>query len=292
MKLHTDCILCAIRGILNLFKKGLIDEKYKEEILRRVLKYYSETDYNKLTLTASKETKRIIYEISGVADPFKPLKDKFNKKAMACSEEYRTLIKTSPNPFDTAMRLAIAGNIIDFGPARPFDVEKKIEEVLKADFPIDDSKELIEQIKKAKSILYLGDNTGEIVFDKLFLEAINHNNVTFAVRHSPVLNDATMEDALEVGIDKVVKKVITNGDNAPGTILDNVSEEFLEYFSSADVIISKGQGNFEGLSDVRDKNIFFLLTIKCELIAEDINVKYGDCIVKSALKHQVKILKG
>lgn len=281
MILKPDCITCSINGVLNLFKKGLLDSKYQEEILRRILKHYSQVDYNQLTISASREVKNIIYEVSGNPDPFKPLKDKFNQKALEYCEKYENEIKNHSCSFNKALRLAIAGNIIDFGPTHNFDVDKKIEEVFKADFPVDDSEELFDEIKKAGSILYLGDNTGEIVFDKLFLEVINHPNVTFVVRHSPVLNDATMEDALFLGIDKLAK-VITNGDNAPGTLLDCVSNEFLNYFNSVDLIISKGQGNFEGLSHITDKNMFFLLTIKCELIAKEIGVKYGDCIVKSA----------
>jgi len=290
MILNPDCIVCSINGTLNLFKKGLLDSKYREEILRRILEYYSKVDYNQLTISAGKQVKKIIEEVSGVLDPFKPLKDKFNKKAIEYCEKYEYAIKNDINPSAKAMRLAIAGNIIDFGPTHDFDVDKKIEEVFQAEFPIDDSTELFEEIKKAKSILYLGDNTGEIVFDRLFLEVINHNNVIFAVRHSPVLNDATMEDALLVGLDKVVSKVITNGDNAPGTLLNCVSDEFLDYFNSADLIISKGQGNFEGLSHITNKNIFFLLTVKCKLIADEIGVQYGDCIIKSVLKHKVKSL--
>ena len=290
MILNPDCVVCSINGTLNLFKKGLLDSKYQEEILRRILEYYSKVDYNQLTISVGKQVKKIIQEVSGISDPFKPLKDKYNKKAIEYCKKYETSIKNDANPLNKSMRLAIAGNIIDFGPTHDFDVDKKIEEVFHAEFPIDDSTELFEEIKKAKSILYLGDNTGEIVFDRLFLEVINHNNLIFAVRHSPVLNDATMEDALFVGIDKVVSKVITNGDNAPGTLLNCVSDEFLDYFNSADLIISKGQGNFEGLSHITNKNIFFLLTVKCKLIADEIGVKYGDCIIKSVLKHKVKSL--
>ncbi|MDD3437307.1 MAG: ARMT1-like domain-containing protein [Candidatus Gastranaerophilales bacterium] len=288
MILNPDCIACSIKGTLNLFKKGLLDSKYQEEVLRKILEYYSKVDYNQLTISAGKQVKKIICEVTGIIDPYKPLKDEYNKKAIEYCKKYENIIKNDPNSFDKAMRLAIAGNIIDFGPTHDFDVDKKIEEVFKTNFPIDDSAELSGKIKKAKSILYLGDNTGEIVFDKLFLEVINHTDVTFVVRHRPVLNDATMEDALFVGLDKIVSKVITNGDNAPGTLLDCVSQEFLDYFNSADLIISKGQGNFEGLSHIKDKNIFFLLTVKCQLIADEIGVNEGDCIVKSQLKHQEK----
>jgi uncharacterized protein with ATP-grasp and redox domains len=284
MIVKPDCVVCSINGVLNLFKNGLLDLKYQEEILRKILKYYAEADYNKLTISAAKDVKKIIYEVSGVLDPYKSLKDKFNLKAFEYYKKYEKKIKNNSNSFEKALRLAIAGNIIDFGPTHDFDVDKKIVEVFDVNFPINDSKELFEEIKKAESILYLADNTGEIVFDKLFLEVIKHPNVIFAVRHSPVLNDATLEDVKFVGIDKIAAKVITNGDNAPGTLLNCVSEEFLWYFNNVDLIISKGQGNFEGLSEVTDKNIYFLLTVKCEMIANVIGVQKGDCIVKSAIK--------
>ncbi len=279
MIIKPDCVVCSINGVLNLFKNGLLDTQYQEEILRKILKYYSEVEYNQLTIGAAKYIQKIVREVTGVSDPYKSLKDKYNLKALEYYEKFKNTLDKAKT-----MRLAIAGNIIDFGPTHNFNVDKKIEEVLKADFPIDDSEELFKEIGKAQSILYLGDNTGEIVFDKLFLETINHPNVIFAVRHSPVLNDATIEDALFVGIDKVVKKVITNGDCAPGTYLPSVSKEFLEYFNTVDLIISKGQGNYEGLSEVVDKNIYFLLTVKCENIAQSLGVENGDCIIKSTKK--------
>lgn len=281
MNVKFDCALCSMNGVLTLFKKGLIEEKYQEEIFKALLQYYSKVDYTQRSTTINREVKNIVCKISGLTDPFKPLKYKVNQKALEYYEKYAPIIKSNANPIQKAMRLAIAGNIIDFGPTHNFDIESKIEEVFNAKFPIDDSKSLINEIKKAKSILYIGDNTGEIVFDKLFLETINHKNVTFVVREKPILNDSTREDAIFVGIDKLAK-VITTGDDAPGVLLESVSEEFLQHYNSADLIISKGQGNFEGLGHITDKNIYFLFTVKCKLISESIKVPIGKSIVKSA----------
>lgn len=282
MNTKFDCALCSINGVLNLFKKDLIEEKYHEDILKEIMKYYSTVDYSLPSTTINRGVKNIVCRISGLTDPFKPLKDTVNNKALEYYKKYETLVKADTNSLQKAMKLAIAGNIIDFGPTHNFDIKKKIDEVLVADFPIDDSVKLFEEIKHAKSILYIGDNTGEIVFDKLFLEVMNHPNITFVVREKPVLNDSTMEDAIWVGIDKLAK-VITTGDDAPGVLLDCVSEEFLSHYNSADLIISKGQGNFEGLGHITDKNLFFLFTVKCKLIAENIDVPIGNSIVKSAI---------
>lgn len=289
MDVKFDCALCSINGVLNLFRKGLIDEKYQEKIFKNLMEYYSNVDFTQTSTNINKEVKNIVCRISGLKDPFKPLKKKVNEKAMKFYDKFSPEIKAQSD-FNKAMRLAIAGNIIDFGPGHDFNIETKINEVLNTEFPIDDSKELFAEIKKAKSILYIGDNTGEIVFDKLFLEVINNKHVTFVVRKSPILNDSTLEDAKWAGIDKLAK-VIDTGDDAPGVNLESVSDEFAKIYDSADLIISKGQGNFEGLRDAKDKNIFFLFTVKCKLISEILDIPIGKSIVKSAKKNSSLIKK-
>ena len=153
-----------------------------------------------------------------------------------------------------------------------------VNKVLTSDFAIDDSLLLKNKINESKTILFLGDNAGEIVMDKLFLETIKHPNVYYAVKGNPVMNDATIKDARYVGIDKVVK-VISNGYDAPSTILDKCSDEFMDIYDKADLIISKGQGNLEGLLNTHNKKIFFLLMIKCDVIGNYLGVKKGDFVV-------------
>lgn len=158
MNVKFDCALCSINGVLNLFKKGLIEEKYQEEIFKELMEYYSKVDYSQRSTTINKEVKNIVCRVSGLTDPFKPLKDKVNNKALEYYNKYEKSVKGNVDPMQKAMRLAIAGNIIDFGPTHNFDIETKIEEVLTAEFPIDDSGKLFEEIKKAKSILYIVKN--------------------------------------------------------------------------------------------------------------------------------------
>jgi len=283
MKTHFDCITCMINGLIGLFKQGLIEEKYHEIVIKEVLTYYANIDYSESPLLTNRNLHRVIRKIANNPDPYKKLKDNMNKEAVKYCEKYRDFVLKSDNPLDKALRLAVAGNIIDFGPGHSIEIEKTIEKILNEDFAVDDSRELFNDIKKAKNILYLGDNTVEIVFDRFFLEVIGRSDITFVVRNSPILNDATMEDVKFFGIDKLVN-VMTNGDDAPGTLLEYTSPEFKEIFDKADLIISKGQGNFEGLSEVTGKNIYFLLMIKCHIVAEDLGLKKGDYIVKSSLK--------
>jgi len=280
---NYECIPCGINSILNMFELGLIENRYKEPIIKSTLKYLAEIDYNDTPIRVNRNKHRLIRKISGNSDPYKPLKEKFNTEALKLYPEYKQIVDSDKNPFNKALRLAIAGNIIDFGPGHTINIKQTIEEIFKSNLAVDHSKELFDEIKKAKSILYLLDNTGEVVFDKIFIETVNHPNITVVVRNSPILNDATMEDAKLLELDKLAT-IITNGDDSPGTLLSDVSEEFMEKFNNADLIISKGMGNFEGLSGVKDKNIFFLLVAKCNIVANILGTKKGGYIVKSALK--------
>ncbi len=177
------------------------------------------------------------------------------------------------------MRLAIAGNVIDFGSQHQFDVMETINRVMDTKLAIDHSRRLRVDLEKADSLVYIGDNCGEIVLDKIFLSLINVSHKYFVVRDSPIINDITYEDAILTGIDKIAK-VITTGDNSPGAVWESTSEQFKNVFRNADVIISKGQGNLEGLLDVAHKSIYFLLVTKCDLIARRVGTKKEEFIVK------------
>jgi uncharacterized protein with ATP-grasp and redox domains len=211
-------------------------------------------------------------------DPFREVKRKSNDTVMQMSGELEQTIKNSDDPFTTALKLAIAGNIIDFAVNDNCDLQGTIEKVLNSDFAVDHSAKLREELKKAGKVLYIGDNAGEIVFDKLFIREIAHHDLTYSVRGAPVINDATMEDAEYTGLTSMVK-VISSEYDAPSTILEKSGEEFRTHFEKADVIISKGQGNLEGLIGETDPRIFFLLMVKCEVMAEFMNTGTGSYVV-------------
>lgn len=223
---------------------------------------------------------RLIREISGSQDPYKKLKDSFNKLALDIYPDLSDRVKKASDPFEAAVRFAIAGNIIDSGAVHNLNKSYIIETIEQAM-----SQKLSGNIEKlriainsAKNILYLGDNTGEIVFDKLLIEQLPKDRVTFVVRGYPAINDATLIDAKTAGLTDIVK-VIDNGSDAPGTILEDCSKEFLRNFYDADLIIAKGQGNYETLSNA-DKSIFFILKAKCPVIARNIGCEIGSLIIK------------
>ena len=158
--------------------------------------------------------------------------------------------------------------MIDFGAKYQLDVMDTINKVMETKLAIDDSQKLRQDLKQANTLLYIGDNCGEIVLDKLFLESIKLPEMYFVVREGPIINDITMDDAKMTGIDKVAK-VITTGDDSPGAVWESASKDFKDHFTNADVVISKGQGNLEGLIDVRHDHIYFLLITKCDLMAKN-----------------------
>ena len=280
MKTYFDCIPCFIRQTVEAARIATSDQKLQEKILREVLRAVSKMNLSKSPPVMMQYMYRLIREISGSQDPYKKLKDSFNKLALDIYPDLSDRVKKASDPFEAAVRFAIAGNIIDSGAVHNLNKSYIIETIEQAM-----SQKLSRNIEKmriainsANKILYLGDNTGEIVFDKLLIEQLPLDRVTFVVRGYPVINDATMIDAKVTGMTDLVE-VIDNGSDAPGTVLEDCSEEFIQHFSDADLIIAKGQGNYETLSST-DKSIFFILKAKCPVIAKNISCEIGSLIIK------------
>ncbi len=273
------CFFCFARAFEKLIEKEKLTVAEKNSFTREMNFLYANSQENFSAPGFSRELHHILKSYSNNEDPYKDAKKQTNDLVLSLYPGLKKMVLSSEKPFNTALRLAIAGNIIDFAVGDQHNLEATIDKVLKKDFAIDNSIELKEELSSAKTVLYLGDNAGEIVLDKLFIETIKHPNLYFAVRGAPVINDATIEDAKYVGMDNVAK-VISNGYDAPSTIVDKSSDEFKRLFNEADVIISKGQGNLEGLLNKTDKQVFYLLMVKCDVIAEAIDVKKGDFVVK------------
>jgi len=275
--MHTDCIKCFLEQANKLLNKYTIPDDIAGDIIVRFRLFID--DHKNITAPeASCFMHRLINKATNSKDPYKKEKRDYNELLLSLEEDIRDIIKKSDNLFQTALRYALAGNIIDFGPPKPFDVFKALSAAATKEPAIDHSFELKKALKKASTVLYLGDNAGEIVLDKLFIETIGHPNLYFVVRGSNIINDVTIEDAEKVGISKIAK-VISNGYDAPSTLLNRCSTEFKKFYNDADIIISKGQGNLEGLIDVTDKKIFFLLMVKCNVIAEMIGVQEKNVVV-------------
>ncbi len=281
MKTYLECIPCFLRQTLEAVRMVTADPKLQEYVLREVLRLVSEMDLNQSPPYMGWQIHRLIRQVSGNPDPYREVKRRFNRFAMELYPQLKEKVDRSEDRFQTAVRLAIAGNIIDFGPAGAIDGERMdqtIDESLKS--PIDE--EAIEKLQvnvfNARDILYLTDNAGEIAFDRLLLEEMPLERITLVVKGSPVINDATIEDAENIGLSNLVK-LVDNGSDVPGTILEQCSERFRRLFNRADLIIAKGQGNYETLSESNHRKIFFLLKVKCPVIARDIGCDPGTLAV-------------
>ena len=281
MKTYLDCYPCIVKQTIEAAKMVSDDESFQRDILNAVL-----AELPKFPLTASPPeiavvVHRLVKKTSGNKDPYKEIKEHWNKKAMNLYPELLQKVSNSSNRLLTAAKLAIAGNIIDFGVAgNNFDIHQTIENALSTELAINHFDSLKQDLAKASSVLYIGDNSGEIVFDKLFIEEISENTdaeIIFAVRGEPILNDVTLEDARFVGMDTVAQ-VISNGYDVPGTVLSHSSEELQKAFEKADVIIAKGQGNYETMSGIQ-KKIFFILKVKCKVLGRDMGREVGDNII-------------
>ena len=280
MKTFFDCIPCFVRQTLDSVRRATDDETVHEQVLREMLSAISEMDLRESPPAMGHKIHRFIRERVGGGDPYREMKDESNRLALELYPALKSRVEGSPNPLETAVRLAIAGNIIDIavkGGVGRIDVNEAIHHALTSPFD-GDMEGFAGAVSRANDILYLADNAGEIVFDRLLLEQLPLGKVTVAVRGAPVINDATMADARVAGITELVD-VIDNGSDVPGTILDECSAAFRRRFDEAGLIVAKGQGNYETLSEVK-KDVFFLLKAKCPVIASDVGCEVGSLVLR------------
>ena len=283
MKTFFDCIPCFVRQSLDSVRFATPDETIHERVLREVLRVAQEMDLCQSPPVMAQQLHRRIRELTGESDPYREVKDRFNRLALAQYPEFRDRVARSADPMEAAVRLAIAGNVIDFGVNSHLTEQEVHDALLSAtSTPLAcDLREFCGAVARANRILYLADNAGEIVFDRLLIERIPPEKVTLVVRGAPIINDATMADAQASGLAEIVE-VIDNGSDAPGTLLDDCSEAFRTRFQSADLVIAKGQGNYESLSET-EKDVWFLLKAKCPVIARDLGCEVGTFVVRHSI---------
>lgn len=279
MKLNFNCIKCNINQVIQVMGLFKIERSKEEKAIREVLDYLSSTDYDRCNPEVIEGTWKIILKHIGSDNPYADIKKYYNAKVMKIEKEVENIIENSENKFNTALKIAIAGNLIDFAAEHKFDIkmlEKQIANIEKTKLAIDDGETLYKSLKSAKSLMYLGDNCGEICLDKLFIKYIKKEfpdiKVYFGVRGRAIVNDVTLEDAKMVGMQEVAE-IIDNGDGSLGTVISKVNDEFKNNFYDVDVIIAKGQGNYESLCEIDRQNIFHLFMAKCGPVAKSLDVK-------------------
>jgi len=275
MQTSLECVPCLLRQALDAAKMVSSDPAVHEQVMREFLHWAVDMDLSESPPAMAQRIHHRLREITGIEDPYLSAKAQQNLISMELLPGLRSAIQTSEYPLMSAVRIAIAGNMIDMGingNITEADMHLAMKHALCEPF-IGEEDLFSRAVAKAQSILYLADNAGEIAFDRLVIEQISPERVTLAVRGAPVINDATLVDAQAVGLQDIVE-IIDNGSDAPGTLLDDCSPEFRRRFAEADMIIAKGQGNYETLSN-QSGNIFFLFEVKCPLVANHIMQPLG-----------------
>ncbi|MFC1566228.1 DUF89 domain-containing protein [bacterium] len=287
MKTYFECIPCFFRQAIETVNMLHLSEAKKHNVINEIAQKIQFFPKHKSPPEFARIMYKVIKEHSKVADPFKHRKHYSNVTALKVYDHLKRKVSHSKGSLLTAVELAAIGNVIDYGIKSTLNVEKEINKILTKETKfvknnkkaVFDFKEFEHTLKKAKNILYIGDNAGETVFDRILIEYIKAHypikNVFYAVKKSPIINDATLEDAVFCGLDKSCQ-IISSGSDAPGTILKLCDPNFLKVYRKADMVISKGQGNFETLSHAM-KPIFFLFMAKCDVIVKNVSKTHGFC---------------
>jgi damage-control phosphatase, subfamily I len=280
MKIYLDCYPCFLRQALHAARLAKGSSIQQHQVVIKTMKLLEKLRPGTTPPEMACLVHRIVREEISSADPYEQVKHVSTQAALNIYPKLKQLVAESDDPLDTAIRISIAGNIIDFGVSdHHHDLWETVEKVLKQRYDIDDGATFKSGLQSADYVLFLADNAGETVFDRVLIEQLPIP-VVYAVKGAPTLNDATAKDAISAGVDSVAK-IIDNGTDAPGTILSMCSPEFLDNYKAAPLVIAKGQANYESLSDAGSR-IFCLLQIKCPVISKDIGAPVGGIVIRQS----------
>jgi len=283
MRTYLECVPCFLRQALDASRMVTDDAAVHERVVRETLRLAAEMPFDRSPPWMGQRIHKLLRDATGNPDPYREVKRHSNALALELYATLKQRVRASADPFAAAVRMAIAGNVIDFGCRSRLaddEVHQAIEDAMDPHAPGFDNgavDDLHRAIEHASDILYLADNAGEIIFDRLLIEEMPMDRITLVVRGGPVINDATREDAQAAGLSSLVT-VMDNGSDVPGTILEFCSSSFRTRFEQCDLVIAKGQGNYETLGG-EDQNIFFLFKAKCPVIARDVGSEVGQMVV-------------
>jgi uncharacterized protein with ATP-grasp and redox domains len=285
MRYSMECLPCLLNQGIRVARLYLENEEEQRILLKSIIAEIAVMDHNASAPYIAHKVHRALKEALQNPDPYQKEKLYYNQEMLKLEDDFSQLAETAIDPLDVALKLAAAGNIIDFGPGYDLsrnNVLKAVKDSMEKDYSQEVFVSLVSALKDANKLLYLGDNAGEIVFDKIFIRTIKeyypHLQIDFATRGEPIMNDVTEEDAYMVGIDTYAN-IINNGTDIPGTILEHCSDSFVNVFNEADVIISKGQGNFESLYGNGYNNLYYIFLCKCDLFMDRFGARRNDLVL-------------
>lgn len=280
----AECVPCFVRQASEAIFLSHPSPGTEESLFREVLGSLAAADWNVPPPVLSQQVQRLLRERTGCRDPYRALKEELNRAATEILPKLAERVPHGMDPREAAVRMAIGGNVLDVGAKSGLQIEEALRSMndlfrrrLDGDWAA-----LFLDADRAGSVLYLADNAGEIVLDRVLIEKLPAGRVTVAVRGGAVLNDATLEDAKAAGLDKWAK-VISNGSDAPGTVMEDCSAEFREVFVNSAMVIAKGQGNYETLCAM-DRPGYFLFQVKCPVVAKRVGAAVGTLVVRSTAR--------
>ncbi len=290
MKATLDCLDCIVRQAVKVARIATDDPEVQRRIVNETTRRIPDMNLSESPAALSKCAYQITSDITGNVDPYRELKREQNIMALALLPELREMVRTASDPLSAALHLAAAGNVIDLGTMQLHEVDdaavrSTITQVMNERFAMDHSDVFRASLARCNDLLYLLDNAGEIVFDMVLIEELlKHTPVTAVVKGAAILNDVLLEDAEMVGLTDICP-VIDNGGAFIGSPLDQVPETFLRRMHQADIIIGKGQGNFETIDEFPG-DVFLILRAKCEVVAEVMGVQYGQVGLISTIERR------
>lgn len=283
MNITDECVRCIVGQIEKATKLLNIEENLSKEIMAEVEKKSLNFDFKEVPPFVAKDVYELLAKKINKEDPLENLKQESIKKALNFVPFLEKKIEDSQDKLFTAIKAAVAGNVIDFATTKQFSLDQEIDSIFETDFAINDYEIFKKELEKTNSLIILADNAGENVFDKILIKTLKklypNIKIYYGTRGKAIINDISIKEALQIGIDKYCK-VISTGVDTPGLLKKRASKEFLELFNNTPLILSKGMGNFECLEEHQDKKIFFLFKVKCDVVANKISRTVGEIVLK------------
>ena len=281
MNLTPTCVTCIFSQSLRVCETLQVDNETTKKVLDSIAGQISEWSFKQTPPQVAARVYPEIAKLLQTDDIYYDFKRKATEHAKAFIPFVEEIIDKHNDKFYASLKAAVAGNVIDLAAQQQFDLEEEVVKVFDSPFEIDDSEELRKILQSSKNLLVVGDNAGEHLFDKVMMKCLKENfenlNIFYAVRGKPIINDITIKEALEAGIDEVAE-IVDSGVDTPGLDLNRASDKMLSVYKQADVVLAKGMGNYESLNGISTRPTFFLLKVKCSVVAQSLEANVGDII--------------
>ncbi len=275
MEIGLECLPCVLNHTIATSRLATEDERLHDKILQEMIGVLTKVDDYDYAPELFRAAQQIVATHTGVIDPYKEVKKEHIEAVLDYYPQLLAFLEEKEDKLYWALKAAAAGNCIDLGIFTEVDIDAVIEKELEGPFAKDDYSYFLEKLKTAKNILILADNAGESVFDRLLIDQLPDVEITYAVKAKPIINDVIIDDAIASKIDA---KIISSGSDVSGTIVSEGTKEFQAVYKQADIVITKGQGNFETLSEEEERELFFLFKSKCALVTRHLSVELGDYV--------------